>query len=165
MKCFEGCKKLTNITYKGPQQPAYCSPSAFEESPIKKIDLIQGYPQQEFCGIRLDTLNNTNNNGTVTPPSSTTINCAEGCTTGKCDTTKGECSQCNDGYFLSNKNCTKCTMEGCLKCTSLTVCTTCDTTKNYILNTTNNQCYKNGTPPPSTPTVKNCLSKSIKPAL
>ena len=131
---FANCKKLTNITYKGPQQPAYCSPSAFEESPIKKIDLIQGYPQQEFCGIRLDTLNPT------------VKNCSEGCATGKCDTTKGVCSQCNDGYFLNGTTCGKCSvMEGCTKCTSSSVCTACDTAKDYALNATSKKCNKNGT--------------------
>lgn len=51
---FGDCESLTTITYKGPQQPAYCSPSAFDGSPVKKVNLVENYPQQEFCGLRVE---------------------------------------------------------------------------------------------------------------
>ena len=53
------------------------------------------------------------------------------------------CTLCNSPLFYNStaKTCTSCTLNYCLTCSSLTECTSCNSTAGSIKNTTNNLCY------------------------
>ena len=69
----------------------------------------------------------------------------EGCETGEnekcktCDASTGQCTSCNDGYYLPSddtekENCQQCSVENCKSCSGTRAINTCDTCKDtYIL--------------------------------
>ena len=69
----------------------------------------------------------------------------EGCETGEnekcktCDASTGQCTSCNDGYYLPSddtekENCQQCSVENCKSCSGTRTINTCDTCKDtYIL--------------------------------
>ena len=51
---FSNIEELQSVSYKGSDQPAYCSPKAFSGSNTPSLNLDDKYPQQEFCGVRIE---------------------------------------------------------------------------------------------------------------
>ena len=51
---FESCVNLKTLTYQGSEHPLFCTSNSFTSTNVDTIKLPQQYPQQEFCGIRLD---------------------------------------------------------------------------------------------------------------